>query len=210
MSRPKLHIAPCSYEAAKFAVEHWHYSGSMPAGKRVSFGVWEGGDFKGVIVFTRGANNRIGSEYDLEQTEVCELVRVALRRHEWPVTRMTAIAMKMLSREQGIRLLVSYADPKQGHHGGIYQGGNWIYTGTSNAQRERIINGRFMHKRSCTSRFGTASIERLRAMGIDAKPAPKEYKLKYLYPLDDEMRAQIEPLAKPYPKPEDLPAQEAS
>lgn len=209
-SRPELHIAPCSYKAAKFAVERWHYSGSMPAGKRVAFGVWEGGDFRGAIVFARGANSRIASPYDLQQSEVCELVRIALRSHEWPVTRMVSVCLRLLKQTQDIRLIISYADPAQGHHGGIYQGGNWIYAGKSIPQNGMLINGKEVHKRTCSKRWGTASVPKLRKMGIDAHYGTKRYKLKYLYPLDDEMRTQIKPLAKPYPKPEDLPAQEAS
>jgi hypothetical protein len=36
-----LKVDFCSYEAAKYAVEHWHYSKTMPAGKTVKIGAWE-------------------------------------------------------------------------------------------------------------------------------------------------------------------------
>ena len=39
--KPELKLDWCSYQAAKYAVEHWHYSRSMPAGKAVRMGVWE-------------------------------------------------------------------------------------------------------------------------------------------------------------------------
>ncbi len=48
-----LEIKPCSHKAAKFAVENWHYSHSMPAGKLVKYGVWEHGKFVGSIIFSR-------------------------------------------------------------------------------------------------------------------------------------------------------------
>jgi len=205
-SRPELHIAPCSYEAAKFAVEHWHYSGSMPAGKRVAFGVWEGGDYKGVVLFGMGANRNIGSPYGVEADEVCELTRIALRQHEWPVTKMGAIALKMLHKSNpGLRLVVSYADPAQGHHGGIYQGMNWLFVGTSvGTAMIQMPSGEVVHRKTFRSRFGH---NKAKKMGCKWVQGPE--KLKYLYPLDDDMREQIEPLAKPYPKPKDLPAPEA-
>lgn len=47
-----------------------------------------------------------------------------------PVTRILAIAIRMLKREMwGIRLLVSYADLDHGHLGKIYHASNWVYVG---------------------------------------------------------------------------------
>ena len=165
----------------------------MVPGKVVKIGAWEQQRFIGAIVFGVGANNHIGSPYGLLQTEVCELVRVALRSHVNPVSKIVGIAIKMLRRQSpGLRLIVSYADPVQSHHGGIYQAMNWIYTGASQAQRESLrLDGTVLHKRVANHRYGTI------------KGLPKSemlWKHKYLYPLDPAMRAQIAPLAKPYPK----------
>jgi hypothetical protein len=192
MSKTDLRLDWCSHEAAKYAVEHWHYSRSMPGGKRVHIGVWEG-DFIGAVIFAMGANNHIGSPYGLKQIAVCELVRVALRNHVAPVTRIVSIATKMLKRQSpGLRLIVSYADPEQGHIGGIYQAGGWIYVGATEAQREIVgVNGKIIHKRTVNSTRGTVK-------GLTYSKLL--WKHKYLYPLDDAMRAQIAPLAKPYPK----------
>jgi len=191
--RPELKLDWCSYKAAKFAVEHWHYSRKMPCGKMQHIGVYEGGVFRGVIIYGRGANNHIGNEYGLGQTQICELVRVALRSHVWPVSRCISIATRMLkARNTQIRLVVSYADHQQhGHHGGVYQAGGWVYVGTSQPQRGVIISGKIVHKRSAFAKYGTVR-------GI-----PKSdvlWKHKYLMPLDAEMRARIAPLSKPYPK----------
>ena len=40
-----LKLGWCSYAAAKYAVEHWHYSKVMPSGKAVYIGVWEEAEF---------------------------------------------------------------------------------------------------------------------------------------------------------------------
>ena len=202
MGKADLHIDWATHEAAKFACENWHYSGCMPAGKLVKVGAWEAGKFIGVVLFGRGANNRMAGAYQLGQEQACELVRIALKRHQTPVSRIAAQAIRFLTRQsEGLRLIISYADPKQGHHGGIYQAGNWLYQGGSQAQRELIIAGKFTHKRSAHAKYGTASPEKIAVMsGKHVEWAPVEWKHVYLMPLDDAMRAQIAPLAKPYPK----------
>ena len=179
--RPELLVAPCSYQAAKYAVEKWHYSGVMPAGKTVKWGVWEAGTFIGAVVFSWGANNHIGSPYGLEQIGVCELVRVALREHDAPVSRIVTTAMSCQRKQSpGLRLIVSYADPEQGHIGAIYQAMNWLYVGHSRPQRETLRpDGTIMHKRTAHSLYGTIK-------GLEVSKIL--WKHKYLYPLDRAMR----------------------
>jgi hypothetical protein len=190
--KPQLKIDWATHEAAKYAVENWHYSESMPAGKLVKVGAWENGKFIGVVLFGRGANNNIGKPYGLEQTAACELVRIALTKHITPVSKIAAIAMRFLkANSPGLRLIISYADPLQGHHGGIYQAGNWIYCGKSSPQAAVIFQGKVMHKRTAQEKFG--GIEGMKKSAVTSKH-------KYLMPLDNEMRKRIMPLAKPYPK----------
>lgn len=202
MSKHDLRVDWSTHEAAKYACLNWHYSKCLPAGKLVKVGVWESGKYIGVVLFGRGANNRMASAYKLKQDQACELVRIALRDHKTPVSRIAAIAMKFLYHSnRGLRLIISYADPKQGHHGGIYQAGNWIYSGRSQAQSGLLIDGVFTHKRSAFAKYGTASPEKIRAKsGKEVEWAPKEWKHTYLMPLDKEMRVNILPLSKPYPK----------
>jgi hypothetical protein len=190
--KPVLKIDWATHEAAKYAVENWHYSESMPAGKLVKVGAWENGKFIGVVLFGRGANNNIGKPYNLDQTAACELVRIALTNHITPVSKIAAIAMRFLkANSPGLRLIISYADPLQGHHGGIYQAGNWVYCGKSSPQAAVIFQGKVMHKRTAEEKFG--GIAGMKKSAVTSKH-------KYLMPLDNEMRKQILPLSKPYPK----------
>lgn len=187
-----LKIDWATHEAAKHAVENWHYSQYLPAGKLVKVGAWESGKFIGVVIFGRGANNNLSKPYGLTQLECCELIRIALTKHAAPVSRIAALAMRFLKAQSpGLKLIMSYADPEQGHHGGIYQAGNWTYCGTSQPQQEVIYKGKVMHKRTANSLFGT--IKGMQKSAIF-------WKHKYLMPLDNEMRKQILPLSKPYPK----------
>jgi hypothetical protein len=190
--KTELKIDWATHESAKYAVENWHYSECLPAGKLVKVGAWESGKFIGCVIFGRGANNNMAKPYGLTQLECCELVRIALTKHLSPVSRIAALAMRFLkSQSSGLKLIISYADPEQGHHGGIYQAGNWIYCGRSQAQQEVIYKGEVMHKRTANALFGT--IKGMQKSAIF-------WKHKYLMPLDAEMRAKILPLAKPYPK----------
>jgi hypothetical protein len=198
-SRPELYLDWCSYEAAKFACERWHYSNCLPSSlqKRVAIGVWEDGAFVGVVIFGHGANPQIGTPYGLSIYECCELTRIALsKRHKSPVSRIIRVALSFLRRSQkGIRLVVSYADESQGHHGGVYQATNWVYEGKSKGVDAIAFNGKIWHLKAFRTSFPNAKMSDPRI-----KKVPQGDKHKYLMPLDDEMRARIAPLAKPYPK----------
>lgn len=199
-------MAPCSYQAAKYAVEHWHYSRTMPRAKSCYMGVWERGAFVGALVFGLGAGAATdGRKFGLAQSfGVAELERVALRSHRAPVSRIVGVGLRLLrAASPGLRLVVSYADPAQGHAGGIYQAGNWVYVGdTLPDWCVEDKQGKRWHSRVVSSgapkmQFGRPTV------GIRLEEGTRIVlpgKHKCLYPLDAAMRAQIAPLAKPYPK----------
>lgn len=198
-----LRVAYCSPRAARFAVEHWHYSQTMPVGKLVTVGAWEHGEFVGAFVFGRGATPRLSTSYDLDQTEMCELVRVAFRRHARPLTEALAGAVRLVRHAApGLRLIVSFADGGQGHHGGLYQAASWIYLGSVVTHALRV-NGSVVHPRSLHARYGVGgqAIGWLRAH-VDAN-ADRVFgppKHRYVLPLDRPMRRKLAPHAQPYPK----------
>lgn len=199
-----LRLDWCSNEAAAYAVEHWHYSHALQVGKSARIGVWEGGKFIGVVVFTMGSGGatKWAPRVGLVQTEMAELARVALRRgHQTPVSRILAIAVKMLRKQSpALRLLVSYADPAQGHHGGIYQAAGWLYGGKSTASPQWLTpDGRQMHTRAlAATQFGHVRTGGLRTSDCQRVDQPAKH--KYFFPFDSEIRARLAPMSKPYPK----------
>lgn len=203
-----LLVAPCSYKAAKYAVEHWHYSESMPTPPVLKFGVWENGEFIGAVLFSRGSNNNMLRPFFLKIEEGAELTRVALKAHKSFVSGIVSRALKSLkTNNSGLRLVVSYADPNEGHHGGIYQAGNWIYTGQTQKDAVYIdASGRRWHSRQVSRTGVSRQYGELRRVPkhSECERVEIEGKHRYLYPLDRAMRRQIEPLAQPYPKREDL------
>lgn len=197
--KPKLKIDWCSYKAAKYACEHWHYSGTIPKSKLVKMGVWEDGLFIGSIIFGCGATRSLVSPYGLKPWEGAELVRVALREHKAPVSKMIAISLRMLKKTNpGLKLIISYADTTEGHHGGIYQAGNWLYLGkTLGTWFYKDKRGKVWHPRNVSEdlwRSGkmVRQSECLRVW--------KQGKHRYAYPLTETIRKQISDLSKPYPK----------
>lgn len=185
----------CSHEAAKFACKNWHYSGCIPKSKIVKIGCWEDESFIGCFIYGVGATSSLVQRYGLVPKEGCELVRIALKKHKTPVSKMIAISLRMIKKSfPGLRLVVSFADPEQGHHGGVYQASGWIYSGRSQTSDEYIYKGKRWQGRSFRNSF----------KGMENHPDVKivkgSSKLRYLMPLDENMKKVITKLAKPYPK----------
>ena len=202
-SRVELKIDWATAEAARYACTKWHYSRCVPVFKCVRVGAWEDGKFIGVILFGQGATPEIGSPYGLKQTEICELTRVALTTHVTPVSRIMALAIRFLRKQSpGLKMIVSFADAGQGHHGGIYQANGWIYAGGAETHAYRV-HGVNYHPKSLISKYGRGgqSIPWLRAnVDPNAERVISGFKHRYLMPLTAEMREKVAPLSKPYPK----------
>ena len=203
-SHPELKLDWCSYKAAKYAVEHWHYSKSLPTPPLVKIGVWEDGTFIGIVLYSRGVTQYIGKPYNLPQTAICELTRIALTQHKVAVSRVIAISLIMMRRQcPGMKLVISYADPSEGHNGSIYQAAGWLYVGQGpHTPRYLAPDGKMWHSRMCSATgykkvygrsrkvWKTSECQRIDELG----------KHKYLMPLDGETKQRLLPLSKPYPK----------
>jgi hypothetical protein len=195
--KPQLKIDWATHEAAKYACVNWHYSGCLPVGKLVKVGAWENGKFIGVVLFGRGANKSLGEPYGCDQTESCELVRIALTSHITPVSKIMSFALKWLKKtNEKIKLVVSFADTEVGHHGGIYQATNWIYDGLTNSADEYLYKGKRWHGRAFRKSHGS----HLNYMNKGLQIVRGAQKHRYLMPLDADIKQRILPLSKPYPK----------
>ena len=88
------------------------------------------------------------------------------------------------------KIIVSYADPNQHHHGYIYQATNWIYTGLSTAEKRIFINKKELHRRTLYDNFGTSSIKELKKMGLNVEQIKQKAKHRYFYILDNKKNRQ--------------------
>lgn len=190
-------VRKCSDKAARYACEHFHYSRSLPMSKRACYGVWEG-KFIGSIIFAHGANHRLGSPFGLSNLECCELVRVALSKHQAPVSQILSVAVRLLKRDSpGVRLIVSYADQQQGHIGTIYQAAGWNYLGETSAGFAWVVHGRIFHKRAFTGKNYGGPVKRIPTGAVKIRTKPKH---RYARALDRETQRVIDGMSSAYPK----------
>ncbi|MBQ5478193.1 MAG: protein Mom [Bacteroidaceae bacterium] len=207
-----MRLTPATNEAIRYACLHYHYAKAVPV-NTVAYNVYNDSDeWCGVILFARGANDRIGSEYGLLQGQILELVRVALNGKQESTSQAVAMCLKQLRKDCPLcRMVVSYADCDQNHLGTIYQATNWIYVGTSMENQQDsswIVNGKRRHGRIISGwvkqRGGLNGLTREQFIRKYYDPNATKYitkgKRKYLFPFDKQMKRKVEPLRKPYPK----------
>lgn len=202
--KTQLKIEWCTHKAALFAVSKWHYSKSLPLPPLVKFGVYENDCFCGVVIFSRGASKDLMNQFGLTQVDGCELSRIALTKHSTPISRIVSICLKLLKRKFPLfKIVVSFADPEQGHIGSIYQAGNWIYLGMSNKskiyvdRRGKKIHSRMVSPSGIIKAFG---VTQKALKPNDCKVLEVSGKHKYAFPLCQEMESFLKAKAKQYPK----------
>ena len=210
-------ITHASNKATKYACMNFHYAKAIPVGG-IHYNVFNSdNEWCGVIIYSFGANPRIGMPYGLKQGEICELTRVALNGKQESTSQAVSMTLKQLRKDAPlVRLVVSYADCDQNHIGTIYQATNWIYEGE---KVEKTVGGFLIHTGGGVKKYHKKSIYSFIITENGRKkhcPQTLEYvrkyidpkaeyfitngKRKYLMPMDKKMRKQIQPLAKPYPK----------
>jgi hypothetical protein len=198
-----LFVAPCSREAALWAVRAYHYSRTLPSGRALNFGAWEEGTIVGCVIVSRGACANIGQPFGLSQDRIAELTRIALAPgHVAPVSRVLAIVVRLLRRSNpGLQLLISYSDQRQGHDGrGVYAACNWIYLGETAREALLWIHGREVHARTVSSKYGTRDLAWLRAnVDPNARRIDCPPKHRWALALSPAMRERLMLLAQPYP-----------
>lgn len=191
-----MRLEKASFTAIRYACLNYHYSKAVPSVSD-AFSVFnDDNEFCGVVCFSVGANNNIGKPFGLQQGKIIELTRVALngRQGHGKTSMVVAMALKQVKKNNPlVELIVSYADPEQGHVGGIYQATNWIYVGKSKGQREVLDpkTGKVMHKRTANSIYGTI---------VGLEKTEISWKYKYVYPLSRKMKKQCREISLPYPK----------
>lgn len=194
----------CAHKAAKFAVERWHYSRRMPTPPLVNVGAWEDDSFVGVVIFGRGNARNLNKQYGLKKTEIAELVRIAMKDHETPTSRIVSIAIKMLRKQSpGLKLIVSYSDLDQDHLGTLYQASNFVYVGwTKGSEMFRDKRGRMWHTRMLSPTGWKKVYGKYRPVmkPADLTRIKTKGRHKYLYPLTREMRKIVETMKKEFPK----------
>ena len=198
----ELVVKRVNHETARVPCEQWHYLGGMPSTATDIYGIWESGTFKGVIVFGGAVAQKAHWMFGLDPTEIRELLRIAMRGHDAPITQALSLAIKDLRQTRAnLKLLLSYADTGAGHAGYVYQAASWVYLGKNPTKPYYRINGELFHERSAGARFGSHAHGFLRAnVDPDFELIPQGDKHKYAFGLTRQVKRQLAAMAQPYPK----------
>lgn len=153
-----------------------HYAHRMPP-ISFSFGLYDEG-LVGVCTFGIPASRFEDLQQPYELNRLC--VNDGL-----PKNALSFFVSQCLKLFPKNNVIVSYADPNNGHHGYIYQATNWLYTGLSVAHDNWYINGQLLHEKTIFNQYGTNSVDQLRKMGLDVRSEKTLPKYRYFYLVGD-------------------------
>jgi hypothetical protein len=195
-----------SNEEIEFLVNNFHYSKRTPANIQYAFAARSSGGLFGDYgeILACAVFCIPPTRWSEEVVELSRLVRVP--DYAIPLTKLLSFSIKWL-RKTKFDLIVSFADFTQKHHGGIYQAASWNYDGCRENRMDGILmNGKFIAGRSCNSKYGTQSPNKLRIRFPDLTIEPHYDEGKHLYwkNLSKSGTAKAKRLGlriNPYPKP---------
>ena len=200
-----IQVKPIPISVAKQMIVRHHYLHSIPGGTCLTFGTFVRGRLLGVITLGVGPFNAHSLVEDAAQNDCLTLTRLWLS-DDLPVnteSRVLGITVRALKRHTGLKFLVTYADPAQGHVGTIYQASGWLYTGLSEpTPLYDLDHGNLRHCRSVATFFGTRSVRHLTACGVRIKLVPQVAKHRYVYFLDPTKAQRLKVPVLPHPKKE--------
>lgn len=189
-----MRLEKASRRAIVYSCKEFHYAKSVPVNP-FAFSVFnDQNEWCGCIVYSLGANPRLGLMYHLCNGQFVELTRMALNGKQETTGKALSISLKLLRKFCPlVKLVISFADTNQKHVGIIYQATNFIYTGTSKSTPQWYVNNRWIHQRMVAS-LGYA------IKGAKFPKRPQLDKLRYIFPLDKSLIPLCESMRLPYPK----------
>ena len=171
------------------------------------YGLFMDNDLIGVCVFGTSANrnnNQIGD------FKIIELNRLFVEDNAGKnvLSFFVAKCLKMLPSPL---VVLSYADPNNGHHGYIYQATNWLYLGQGHRQDGRrdtgitqfIKDGKMYHAKTVSEMIGGSSKEIAEKNGFTRLFLPPKHKYCFLIGNKKDKKKMLEQIKYPilpYPK----------
>ena len=173
---------------AKHVIENNHYTRRFPSGWSRSY------ECLGVfVVFSIPANKNLEGFIFNRKIGLRELARLWAEDGHGPNALTQALAAILKEFRKDVPEcggLVSFADPNQDHHGGIYQAASWTFTGQSSESRTYLLPD------------GTPVSRRAFHSGKKSLPVVKRPgKLRYVRTLKNWASSSMKLQALPYPKP---------
>ena len=194
-----MRLEKASYKAIKYACLNFHYSKSVPVNPFAYSVFNNSNEWCGCILFSLGANPKLGNRYGLKNGQFVELTRMALNGKQSSTSKALSLSLKLLPKHLPlVKLVISFADQNQNHIGTIYQATNWVYDGIGKSTPQWDYNGRKVHQRMIATYCGSVS----NATKIGVKKIKIMDKFRYIYPIDKSFVPICKSLSKPYPKKE--------
>ena len=151
---------------------------------------------------------------ELTDSDVLELKRLWIEDgygsniESWFISQ----SFKWLKENTDIKALISYADPKEGHAGTIYQATNWIYQGNSIRPNDTYSfklkpDDEWIHGRTLANTYKTNDIEKLKKkIGHTFWYRVEPLKHRYVYLLKNKRKLMkhLKHPIKPYPKADEV------
>jgi hypothetical protein len=198
-------VRPIPAVAARKILVKNHYLHSFPGCTQLCFGAFSESRLLGAITFGAGPTNAFRLVDGALPDNCLTLTRLWLSG-ELPSnseSRIIAVCLRYLKKFTKLQFIVTYADPTQGHVGTIYQASSWLYTGLSEAMPKFDLgDGIPRHSRSLSHAFGSHSLKYFSDCGLSVKVLPQLPKHRYIYLLDQSLKARITAPILPYPKKE--------
>lgn len=141
-------IHEVNHKTAKLWVERWHYSKRIPTGQNIAYGLYASGNLYAVIVYGIGVNPYQAQYLGVQAVaEIKRMVR-SEPRLAYPLSRFIALTLRMLAKQIRFDAVVAFADPEQGHKGGVYKAAGFVLEGCTNAEHHLVDkDGNRRHRR---------------------------------------------------------------
>ena len=174
---------PLPAEWAHDMIIHKHYARRLPS-ISFAFGWFKDGELDGVCTFGRPSSAPLREGVCGEEWagHVWELNRLFLESNtKLDASRFVSRCLKMMPKPS---IIVSYADPTQGHEGTVYRACNFIYCGLSAKRTDWRIKGlEHLHGQTIADRYKGANRAAVlrEKYGEDFYLEPRPQKHRYIY-----------------------------
>lgn len=184
-------VKECPLSIAKDICRNNHYLHRVPS-IVAHYGLYRNDELLGIITFGVPPSPQLmkicGEEY---KTSLLELNRLWCYDQSPKNSESYLISqgIKLLKKDRPeTKILVSFADSREGHLGYIYQATNWYFTGWSvPGGGSIVINGKDYHPKNLNNKYGTSDLNKLKEIlnteNIFYRPRSK--KCRYVYFIGD-------------------------
>lgn len=158
MKARNLEVSPCDVKTVRNFIETHHYSKSINGVKITQcFQVTFNSKLVGAVLFGE-LSTTAWKKFAKSEKEVLELRRLVLldECEKNSESRVISLTIKWIKKYlNNVKVIVSYADPNQGHTGVIYKASNFKYLGTSSSDTGFIDpeSGKVYHSRALRTKY---------------------------------------------------------